>query len=661
MSPSTTRRGHARPPPSDEAAALARRLERVRRRLLDVEGRVPLTGFGPSAESARNLLHYVALRRFDLRGLQARLADLGLSSLGRAESHVLGNLDAVLARLRGFDRSRGAPALTATAEIGPERGRRLLARNASTLFGPARAGRETRIMVTLPGEAADRPELLEELLASGMDCARINCAHDSPGAWARMVRNLRRAGRRYHRPVRLLMDLGGPRLRTGPIEPGPALLKVRPRTDAFGRSLSPGRVELVDRAHGGADDHGEVPRVVVAAEWLGRREVGELIRLRDARGRRRTLLVGRGSRGRLVATSERSVHLVNGLRLEAKTVRGGPDVAVLGGVAPQAGRIRLAEGSTLRLRTGAEPGHEARGGTTGPSVPATLGLTFPGAVERLAPGDRIWFDGGRLGGVVRSRNEDGATVRIDHAPPAGAWLRADQGVNLPDTDLNLPPLTERDREDLRFIVRHGDLVGYSFVRSAHDVEVLRTELRRLGRPTMGVVLKIETRRAFEELPAILLGALRSGPAGVMLARGDLAVEVGFDRLAEVQEEILWLCEAAHLPAIWATQVLEGLSKTGLPSRAEVTDAAMGERAECVMLNKGPYLVEAVRALDSIVRRMQAHQAKKSARLRHLDVAERFLASVPAEPSGTRGRPIPVRASTPRPVAGPRSAPAPPAT
>ena len=125
--------------------------------------------------------------------------------------------------------------------------------------------------------------------------------------------------------------------------------------------------------------------------------------------------------------------------------------------------------------------------------------------------------------------------------------------------------------------------------------------------------------------------MRHPPVGVMIARGDLAVECGFARLAEVQEEILWLCEAAHIPVIWATQVLDGLAKSGRPSRAEVTDAALAERAECVMLNKGPYIVDAVRALDSILTRMQAHQEKKQSLLRDLDVAGRFLAAYAIEP------------------------------
>ena len=135
-----------------------------------------------------------------------------------------------------------------------------------------------------------------------------------------------------------------------------------------------------------------------------------------------------------------------------------------------------------------------------------------------------------------------------------------------------------------------------------------------------IMLKIETRTAFEHLPAILLQAMRGGKVGVMIARGDLAVECGWERLAEAQEEILWVCEAAHVPVIWATQVLENLAKTGAPSRAEITDAAMGERAECVMLNKGPHLMQAVQVLDDILCRMEAHQSKKSARLRPLHLS-----------------------------------------
>ena len=184
-------------------------------------------------------------------------------------------------------------------------------------------------------------------------------------------------------------------------------------------------------------------------------------------------------------------------------------------------------------------------------------------------------------------------------------------------------LSEQDLAHLDFAVTHADMVGLSFVRSPQDVLNLERELDLRGGSQLGIVLKIETRAAFEQLPNLLLTALQSPPVGVMVARGDLAVEMGFERLAEVQEQILWLCEAAHVPVIWATQVLESLAKKGLPSRAEVTDAAMSGRAECVMLNKGPHVLHAVRFLDDVMTRMQAHQTKKRAELRKLSVSDRL--------------------------------------
>jgi pyruvate kinase len=155
------------------------------------------------------------------------------------------------------------------------------------------------------------------------------------------------------------------------------------------------------------------------------------------------------------------------------------------------------------------------------------------------------------------------------------------------------------------------------------VRQLQARLSEFGGDSLGVILKIETRNSFENLPRLILAAMRTRAVGIMIARGDLAVECGYQRLAEVQEEILWISEAAHVPVIWATQVLESLAKKGMPSRAEITDAAMGERAECVMLNKGPYAVRAVQILDDILKRMQAHQEKKSSMLRQLRLASSF--------------------------------------
>src|SRR5690606_34244840 len=220
-------------------------------------------------------------------------------------------------------------------------------------------------------------------------------------------------------------------------------------------------------------------------------------------------------------------------------------------------------------------------------------------------------------GVVDEARPDGLRVRITDADLRGSRLRAGKGINLPDTDLRLPALTAEDLENLPFVVSRADAVSLSFVRSAADVEHLLERLGALGGTDLGVILKVETVSGFENLPAILFAAMSSARVGVMIARGDLAVEAGYGRLAEVHEQILWLCEAAHVPVIWATQVLDRLARTGRPSRAEITDAAASGRAECVMLNKGPYVDAAVRFLDDVLHRMSDHQRKKDSLLRRL--------------------------------------------
>jgi pyruvate kinase len=295
---------------------------------------------------------------------------------------------------------------------------------------------------------------------------------------------------------------------------------------------------------------------------------------------------------------------------------------VLADLLPTETPIVLHGGDDLWLTREPLPGTPARPDEDAPGgiAPARISCTLPEVLADVRRGDAIWFDDGRIGGVVEAVEAEGLRVRIHSANGGGERLRADKGINLPDSDITLPALTERDRRDLEFITRHADLVALSFVRTPDDLAEVQRALARPGIRNLGIILKIETRRAFENLPGLLLASLRTRPVGVMIARGDLAVECGFERLAEVQEEILWLCEAAHVPAIWATQVLESMARTGRPSRAEITDAAMSERAECVLLNKGPHIASAIRALDDILRRMQDHQEKKRARLRPLTVS-----------------------------------------
>jgi len=584
--------------------------------MLELESSVDLNQFGSRRASAANLLHYVALRRQDIRSLQEKLELMGISSLGRSEGHVLYNIDAVI---RILQRLAHEPVVIepAVEGVSPLEGRKILLSNAEALFGPSEPGREVRMMATMPSEAATDYKLVRDMVAAGMDCMRINCAHDSELAWLAMIENLRRAEREVGRKCRVMMDIAGPKMRTGKLEPGPQVLRIKPERDAYGRVTRPATIILSAEGDTGAlsDD---APVLRVEKPWLGMLQSGDVVTLEDSRGSARSLSITIG-RGRVVkATSRKTIYLGTTTRL-VLTRRGREYSTLVSNVPHLENSVILRKGDTLVLTALQTPGGPAYRGE-----PSQIPCTLPEALQFVKPGERIWFDDGKIGGSVKAASAEELRIEVTSAAAGGTKLREDKGINLPDTNLRLPPLTPKDIQDLHIITKHADMVGYSFVRTSEDLRALRAELEKLGEPDMPIIIKVETARAFEHLPTLLLEAMRSRTSGVMIARGDLAVECGYERLAEVQEEILWMSEAAHMPTIWATQVLEGLTKSGMPSRAEVTDAAAGERSECVMLNKGPHLVEALLALNSILRRMQAHQGKKRSLMRRLNIASGFL-------------------------------------
>jgi pyruvate kinase len=570
--------------------------------------------------SAINLLHYLALRRHDLRPLQQGLAELGLSSLGRCEAHVLDTLDAVLKALAAL---RAGPAPDRSSGVlGYGAGRELLKRNTERLLGPAPRARDVRILVTAPPELADSGALAETLVKNGMDALRVNCAHDDERAWAAMVAHARAAAK----GLTVLMDLPGPKLRIGLRPAGPKVRKIRPRRDAVGELLAPARVLLGGPSHGGlgagsapGGERGSASRVDAALpvddSWVARLVEGSVVEFHDARGKHRSMRVVATGAGWAIATLAKTAYVTTGTRLSTLQHHWGGDGTLHLDTCP-VGELPATE-TPLSVR----PGDELTLTNDLPAEGNALPCTLPEVFGQVRPGDRVLFDDGKVAGTVLRGSAAGFVARIDRTPPDGGKLTSDKGINLPDTRLRLPALTAEDRALLPFVAKHADVIALSFLEDPSGVvELLDALAATQSASELGIVLKIETKRAFEQLPFVLLEALRHRRVGVMIARGDLAVECGFERLAEVQEEILWLCEAAHVPVIWATQVLEGLAKTGMPSRAEITDAAMSERAECVMLNKGPCLVAALRMLDDILRRMQAHQSKKSQTLRPLSIS-----------------------------------------
>jgi pyruvate kinase len=277
--------------------------------------------------------------------------------------------------------------------------------------------------------------------------------------------------------------------------------------------------------------------------------------------------------------------------------------------------LLLRPGDTLILHRDSIPGAPATEDDSGQVIePAHISCSQPEVFKFVSAGDRVSLNDGKISGVVHELHAQFLQIEITKAKPTGSRLRAGRGINLPDSDIQLPGLTEQDKIDLEFAVRHADAVSLSFVRRPSDIVALQEQLDQLGAADIGLIIKVETKKGFKNLPGLMLMAMRRYPVAVMIARGDLAVECGWERLAELQEEVLWICEAAQVPVIWATQVLERKTKKDLASRAEISDAALAQRADCVMLNKGPHIISAIRMLDDILQRMQRHQYKKSARL-----------------------------------------------
>lgn len=456
-------------------------------------------------ESAKNLAYYVALRRRDIRDLQEKLSQWGLSSLGRTEAKVLPQLNMLLLVVSKLLDRPIEKYEDYDAEETEKLRYDLLQKNSKRVLGPKSEERYTRIMVTMPSEASEDVEFVERLLEEGMQIARINCGHDDAKTWKKMVKTIRKAEEKTDKKCRIYFDIAGPKIRVD------SLYTTDPKA---------------------------------------RLKVGD------------TFFI----------TAEEALQSFY-------------DQAFV------------------------------------------LGCKNKDILENLVEKDTVALDDGIIEGHVVEVKPEGAIIKVDKASKAkGVRVKAQKGINFPNTTVKIPLITQKDKQDLKDIHEYADILGFSFVKDVDDIATLQEELRNLlgeeEARNVPLIVKIETVQSINHLVDIIIASAGRNDFGIMIARGDLAVEAGFLRLSELQEEILWMCEAAHIPVIWATQVLETLVKEGIPTRAEITDAAMGARAECVMLNKGNYLEDGVKLLNDVLVQAQAHQYKKTAKLRALSIAEK---------------------------------------
>ena len=556
-------------------------------------------------ESARNLIHYLALRTFDNNIIQEKLAAAGLPVSSSYEGQILYGLLSFKSIINGllgkeevkFDFSF----------IDTEAAKSLLKQNTEALFGKPSKKRETRIMVTQPTHAAYEPEFSKNLIEIGMNAARINCSHDNEIIWKAIIDSIKASPKE----CKIMMDLGGPKLRTGKMKPGPKVIHIKPKRNALGQVVNPARVWLAP--------YGVLPKNIKEADaiipvnkkWLKKTKKNSYVIFRDARNKKCKLNINKKEGvGRWASCSDSAFVTTDTLLNVFLEKKSNSEIHSVHELLPLEEIIYLFEGDTLRLDMNPILGEPSKLNKKGKiETIAHISCSLPQVISSLNVGESVFFDDGKIEGEIEDIFDDYIHIKITNTKKNGGKLKTEKGINFPDSILNIKGLTEKDKSDLKFIAKYADSVHFSFVNTKKDVEDLMNELDSLN-ASLGIILKIETLESYKNLPNILLKAMENYPVGVMIARGDLAIEAGWKKFAIIQEEILRICEAAHVPNIWATQVLESLAKKGVPTRSEITDAAMAQRSECVMLNKGYYIQKAVKMLDKILCEMELIQRKK---------------------------------------------------
>lgn len=260
--------------------------------------------------------------------------------------------------------------------------------------------------------------------------------------------------------------------------------------------------------------------------------------------------------------------------------------------------IELADGARIVITT-----DETIEGT-----PERISTTYDPLPRDVVAGDRILLDDGNLELKVVAAQGEEVTCEVVH----GGLLKSNKGMNLPEAKLSAPALTEKDRRDLDFGVKNGvDYVALSFVRQAADVEECKALIAAMGADTP-VIAKIEKREAINDLPQIL-----DATDGVMVARGDLGVELSTEEVPTLQKRIIEMANGAGKVVITATQMLESMIENPRPTRAEASDVANAivDGTDAVMLSaetaSGRYPVESVETMARIARYTEEHYGQRA--------------------------------------------------
>jgi pyruvate kinase len=559
------------------------------------------------SKSEKNLCRYIAMRKTDLDELQEDLIAIGLNSLGHSQSFIL---SAVENEINTIEKLLDRPLSEFDGNAISYFEAKELHKKNSQMFGKRlEKDFKTRVMVTMPTSAAKDDSFIRALIENKTSIVRINTAHDSPNEWAQMAKHVKNYNEANGTDIKIYVDLAGPKNRTGSLKKSIKPLKISQNAkvrltydnavqtsceqgiyQAVLKVDKPFYYEALDAKYIEIDNPQKRKRVVFKLS----KEDDILYFIADTK---LTIM----PHSQAVVFNKKQKHWSNILD-----------------IAPSIDEVRVCEGDSLLLTKTPIVGQSnyVYNDTT---FHAAISCTNEAVFAYVKEGDTIYIDDGKIGCKVTKVHEIGVACEVILSKPNGTKLKEEKGINFVDTQLQIDAITDEDKKNIQECIGFADMFGVSFAQSANDIKTLQDILLKNGREDIAVIAKLETKLAVKNIYEITQALLRCKHKGVMIARGDLAIEVGFENMAFIQEEIFDICEAAHLPVIYATQILEGKMKKNLPSRAEITDAANAQRADCVMLNKGPYVIQTLKTLKDILRQMHKIYQKNRVILKHLDI------------------------------------------
>ncbi len=539
-----------------------------------------------------NMQDFLTLKKDDLRSLQVELMMQGLSSLSRSHMHLLYTIEHELELLGCMlDKEESAK----YDAISPLDAHRQIEERGAFIKGQKE---KNAVMLTLPSNASEDINFRKVLHKESITAVRINTAHDSPEIWKEMAKMVKNINQKYREacPLKIYVDLAGPKIRTG---------EIKKRTEPFRICTKDMKTFMLVPATGNIthliDEEGAHRSAVIAVddEFYGHLKHADMIEINDHDRKTRFYKIDTWTRDQCTVKCGKKVEISSQTELKIQQDKRQYRITTPINFKMVPEEIRVFEGDKIVLSGKTALGHVVENADFKAIVSLKMDKHLFGYLKEQ---DRVYIDDGKIKLRVIEQREDELLCRVERANVSGKVIKEEKGINFPDSSLDIAAITEEDKENLQHIVGFADIIGISFTQTQKDVQMLKELLRDNNH--IAIVTKIETNQGVHNLPHILSALSTWHNSAVMVARGDLAIEVGFENLAAVQGEIFDLCEAAHTPVIYATQILENLMKKNLPSRAEIIDASISHRADCVMLNKGPFAQRTIEVLEKIIASMQ---------------------------------------------------------